>query len=132
MKEVVRNNVGMPLQGNRTILYTGPGGAVAFDGKVVRIIDKSFEPLVVGRYYLLFLKRVSATGAYQAVNSNSSFELEQNKVRRLTAQELPYLWPYHDDAASFLTQTRTIENLCNTQPKGDAWTVRQAAAYSPS
>lgn len=119
VQEVLKNNARMPVQQNGTLILTRPGGAVTFDGKTVNIIDKSFEPLVSGNSYLLFLRQISSTGGYQAVDSDSSYQLEQNKVRRLTARQLPYSFPYDNDAVSFVAQVRTIANLCHGRSKGN-------------
>jgi hypothetical protein len=116
VQEIVKNKAPIPVRPNETIVISRPGGSVIFDGKIVSVIDKSFEALVIGNTYLLFLRQIS-TGAYQAVNTESSFELKKNQVRRLTASNLPYKFPYDNDAISFLTDVRTSIDRC--APKGD-------------
>jgi hypothetical protein len=111
VQEIVRNKAPILIQPNETIVITRPGGSLIFDGKIVSVIDKSFAPLLVGNTYLLFLRQVS-TGAFQAVNSESSFELQKNQVRRLTAKKLPYNFSYDNDAGSFLAEIRTSADRC--------------------
>lgn len=120
VEEAVKNNTRTPIQQGRNIVITRPGGAVKLNGKIIRVMDKSLQPLEIGKRYLLFLRQISSTGAYRAVNKESSFELNQNQVRRLTEKQLPYSFTYANDAASLLVQIRTIENLCIDQSNGGA------------
>jgi hypothetical protein len=112
IEEVVKNSSSAPLQLSSSIIVTRPGGAVSFNGNVIRVIDKSFQPLEVGGKYLLFLQQIPSSGAYQAINSESSFQLDQNRVRRLSTRQLPYPFPYGNDATSFLNQINSIKSTC--------------------
>lgn len=119
VEEVVRDSASGGVKGGDSIVITRPGGAVEFSGKTIRVKDKSFKPLEVGGRFLLFLRRISSSGAYRAVNSEGSFELEQNRVRRLTAKQLPYPFIYEDDATSLLARVRAAGSLCDSQAKGE-------------
>ena len=118
IQETVKNKLSAPIQPSLSITVTRPGGAVNLNGKILTVTDKSFQPLEVGKVYLLFLQKVSSTGAYRTVNNEGSFELNQNHVRRLTEKPLPYAFTYANDAASLVEQIRTIENLCINQSNG--------------
>jgi hypothetical protein len=56
------------------------------------VTDKSFKPLKVEHKYLVFLRFIPATRAFQQLNSKSAFELSQNRVNKLTAEE--FLFPF--------------------------------------
>jgi hypothetical protein len=112
IEEVIKDNASAHIQPNSNITITRHGGAVEFNGKTFRVSDQSFEPLEIGGKYLLFLKFVPATGAYQALDSESSFDLKQNKVKKLTKYPTPYPFNYENDAAAFAAQVRAVAGNC--------------------
>jgi hypothetical protein len=120
VEELVGNNADVRARRGDSIVITRPGGAVKFNDKTVRVTDKSFQPLEVGGRYLMSLRQIPSTGAYRAVDSESSFELNQDGVRRLTAKEPPYVFVYRNDSTSFLNQVRTAEALCSSRLKEGA------------
>lgn len=112
VEEVIKDNNSGHIRQNSNIVITRHGGAVEFNRKIFRVSDQSFEPFEIGGKYLLFLKFVPATGAYRALNSESSFELKQNKVKRLTKSSILYPFNYGDDAVAFASQIRADAINC--------------------
>lgn len=118
--EVVDNNAPKVVQQGESITVTRPGGAVELDGNVIRMVDRSFTPFDVGDRYLLFLRRVAATGAYQAVGRENGFKLDGSRVLRLTEKELPYPFGYENGADLLLQRTLVIGRACAARPEGGA------------
>ena len=106
VEEVLKDNHAAHVEPQTSLTVTRPGGKVALNGRAVTAIDRSFKRLAVGGRYLLFLRYVPATGAYQALNDKGSFEIDNNKVAALT--ELPdTVFNSEQDAASFINEVRT-------------------------
>lgn len=106
VEEVLKDNQAARVAPQTTLTITRPGGKVALNGRVVTAVDRSFKRLAVGGRYLLFLRYVPATGAYQAINDKGSFEIDNNKVAALT--EMPdSLFNDEMDASSFINGVRT-------------------------
>jgi len=118
VEEIIKNTAQTSIQPSDNIVITRSGGAVQFNGKVIRAIDKSSQPLETGSRYLLSLQRIASSDDYRTLNTESSFELDQNHVRRLTTKHLPYPFPYESDANSFLAHIRARANLCDSKSKG--------------
>lgn len=86
--DVLKDHIASPIIPQTTITITRPGGLVIVNSKTVKSIDASFLPLEIGNRYLFFLHFISATGAYNAVNSISSFHLTDAKINKLTQQSV--------------------------------------------
>lgn len=120
VEEVLKGSSDTKVQPNGKIVVTRPGGAVKLNGNVIRMIDKSFQPLETGERYLLFLRFIPSTGAYQWVSEESSFEIKTNKVSRQTERRLPFIFTYEDKPAAFIDQIRAVVSKCgNEQTGGD-------------
>jgi hypothetical protein len=94
------------------ILVTRPGGAVDLNGKVLKVRDKAFQPLQVNHKYLLFLRSIPATGAYQQLNSKSGFELSQNSVKSLTDENLAVPIEQDISPTNLIARVRAAATKC--------------------
>ena len=77
VEEVIKNNPSAPIDPGSEITIMRAGGKVLVDGRTVVAIESTVKPIRVGATYLLFLKWVPTTGAYQSI---SPFELKGNKL----------------------------------------------------
>jgi len=75
--EVIKNNSSAPIDPGSEITIMRAGGKVLVDGRTIVAIESSVKPIRVGTTYLLFLKWVATTGAYQSI---SPFEVKGNKL----------------------------------------------------
>jgi hypothetical protein len=106
---VLKDNPAAHVAPQTRLTVTRPGGKVALNGREITAIDRSFKRLAVGGRYLLFLRFIPATGAYQALNEKGSFEIDNNKIAVLS--ELPdAVFSSERDAASFINEVRTAIN----------------------
>lgn len=92
------------VQPQSVITVTRPGGKILLEGRVINVRDRSFEPLAIGGKFLLFLRYIPATGSYQAVNDQSSFEVVKNNVRPLSGA--PDAKNQSGEAGTFLSEVR--------------------------
>jgi len=77
IEEVIKNNSSAPIDPGSEITIMRAGGKVLVDGRTIVAIESSVKPIRVGTTYLLFLKWVPTTGAYQSI---SPFEVKGNKL----------------------------------------------------
>ena len=96
-----------------TITVTRPGGRVLLFGKSARYLDGAFRPLLPGRRYLLFLTYLPVTGAYRALNSTSSWDITDERVRSLNNATLQGFPP---DVYQFIHDVRVA--TANESQKG--------------
>ena len=121
VEEILKNNSSANIQPRDDVLLTRPGGAVELNGKILRVTDRSFKPLEVEHKYLVFLRFIPATGAYQQLNSKSAFELSQNRVNKLTEEE--FLFPFVSDETNpiaLVAQVRAVAINCKNDPERGA------------
>lgn len=105
VEEVLKDNRAEHVEPQTSLTVTRPGGKVALNGRAVTAIDRSFKRLAIGGRYLLFLRYIPTTGAYQAVNDKGGFEIDNNKVAALT--EMPgAVFSHEQDASSFINEIR--------------------------
>jgi hypothetical protein len=116
--EVIKDNPEAPIGLGSVATISRPGGAVELNGKAFRLLDKAYQPMEVNGRYLLLLRIIPSTGAYQALNSNASFELKDNKVGRLTKGVLPYSFSYDENAAAFVAQVHYAADRCGGSKVG--------------
>jgi hypothetical protein len=86
--DVPKNNVAAGIQDGSKVTITRPGGTILLNARRVQVTDSSFETFKVNRHYLLFLKYIPLTGAYMALNSKAAFEIQNEKVVKLTKEPL--------------------------------------------
>lgn len=114
VREVLKNNNAAYIQPNTDIIFTGPGGKIQINGRIVEAVDDSFEPLKLDENYLLFLKFIPTTGAYKALNSASDFNLSDDKVRKATREPLGVDKALErEDTGSLLRELRAITSQSN-------------------
>lgn len=77
VEEVIKNNSSAPVDSGSEITIMRAGGKILVDGRTVVAIESSVKPIRVGTTYLLFLKWVPTTGAYQSI---SPFEVKGNRL----------------------------------------------------
>jgi hypothetical protein len=104
VKDVVKDNAAASIQPGRAITITRSGGEVQINGRTVRAIDDSFKPFKVGERYVLFLRFISATGAYRASGSGS-FQLRDDRVTKL-GDAITQWGTVRDDASAFIAEVR--------------------------
>ena len=101
------------LKRDEIITVTRPGGKVLLYGRIAWIFNTAYESLMAGRHYLLFLRYIPATGAYQAVDHASSFDITEARVRTLSSAALR---PYPTDPGEFIASVKLA--IANNQQKG--------------
>jgi hypothetical protein len=105
VEEVLKDNRAAHVEPQTSLSVTRPGGKVALNGREVTAIDRSFKRLAIGGRYLLFLRYIPATGAYQPLNDKGSFEIDDNKVAALA--EMPdAAFRDEQDASAFINEIR--------------------------
>lgn len=83
LEEVFKDNRSRPLKPEATITVTRNCGKVLLNGQIVRFTSTAFKPFLPGRRYVLFLSYLPSTGAYSAVDANSSFDITDTRVESL-------------------------------------------------
>jgi len=81
IEDVLKDNEFAHLVPNISLTLTQPGGKVRLEGYIIEADDASFKPLVIGERYALFLKFIPSTGTYASLNSASTYELRDNKIK---------------------------------------------------
>lgn len=117
VEEVLKNNLASPISADNQITVARAGGAVSLHGRTIRAFDQSERPLGTNGRFLLFLKYIPETGAYQPYISDigdASFQLRGDKILQVSDEALPLGAGHSVEAASFLTQVRSAVNgACN-------------------
>ena len=113
--EILKDNPSARLITGDSVTVTRPGGTLEIEGRKVQATLDGFNPFNAGRRYLLYLRFMPLTGAYQAFGDRS-FELRGKRYIRLTRQ---HVWTSHiykvEDARSFLELVRSsITGPCVT------------------
>jgi len=109
VKEILKENATAPAHPGDEITITRGGGAVRLNKRIVRAIDPSLGRLEVGRYYLLYLKYIPATGGYRHFAneaSEDSFLLDGGTISQISRKQLPLGPRNQADAVSFLSEAR--------------------------
>jgi hypothetical protein len=105
VEEVLKSFPDAPIEPNGLITVTHPGGKILLNGKKVTAVDRTFKPLEKGKRYLLFLKFIPVTGAYQALDNKSSFEIN-DRITILTDAPVPFELQSGKKTNSFLEEVR--------------------------
>lgn len=88
IEDVLKDNEFAHLVPNISLTLTQPGGKVQLGGHIIEAEDASFKSLVIGERYALFLKFIPSTGAYASLNSTSTYELHDNKIKVQTEEAI--------------------------------------------
>ncbi|HWQ03468.1 MAG TPA: hypothetical protein VNL38_03220 [Candidatus Nitrosotenuis sp.] len=83
--QLLKDNAIAPIPLNSEITVIRPGGTIQMGSRTVRAVDPFFPQFENHAQYLLFLRYVSETGAYQAYGI-SSYVLKGKKVFLLTVR----------------------------------------------
>ena len=86
--EVFKNNSSDFIASNNDITVTRPGGRIQIKTRIVNALDSSFQPLITGRRYLLFLTYIPETGSYSSLRKGS-FLLQDDDLIALTEEAIP-------------------------------------------
>ena len=113
IEEALKDGRTGTLNPETTITVTRPGGKVLLFGKIASFQSSAFNPLQPGRRYLLFLSYLPATGAYQAVDANSSFDITDTRVENLNEG---ITRGFQRDLGPFVTSVR--QAVASDQRKG--------------
>lgn len=104
IEEVLKTIDAVTPKPQTTIIVTRPGGKVLLNGGVATVVHLSFQPLLPGRRYVLFLKYLPATGAYQAVDDKGTYDISGSKVETLT--DSPYVRYFEENLGAFITSVK--------------------------
>ncbi|CAN5745226.1 hypothetical protein BH24ACI1_BH24ACI1_07680 [soil metagenome] len=89
IKRTIKNNPASSIEIGKNIEITRPGGFIKIDDQLIKVEDKSYEPLKRNKEYLLFLKFVPSANGYKVFDSQSDFALENNAIIKLSKRALP-------------------------------------------
>ena len=105
--KIFKTNSLAPFGPGTTIVVTRAGGKKLVNGRMITAVDEDFPPFQVGEQYLLFLRYVPSTGAYQAFNEGS-FELVNGRVLPVASDAVWKVRIYRGQLESvFLTEVST-------------------------
>jgi len=89
VERILKDNPSSPIASGGSIDVTRPGGIIKLDGHLIKIEERSYEPLQKGMKYLLFLKFLAPANGYLPSGSQGDFALNDNSFRKLATQPLP-------------------------------------------
>lgn len=89
VEDVLKNNSLSPVEANNGVQVTRPGGLIKLDNQVIRVEDKSYEPLQIKKRYLLFLRFLPLANGYIVSDVKGDFLLENNSAKKLSKFSLP-------------------------------------------
>lgn len=117
VEEILKDNSVAQIQPHNAITITRSGGVVKLNGHIIRAKDYRSEPLEVGGRYLVFLRFIPDTGAYQSLNNNlfeDSFQLSDDQITQVSEKPLPFGSRRRATMYPFMTELRTtINNPCD-------------------
>jgi len=106
--EVLKNNSSSPIEPNMIVTYTGPGGAVELDGKVINAIDYRSEPLQLGEQYLIYAAFLPDTASYRGldISGGDAFEIKHGVIRQASKRSQPLGANGTADSGQFMSLVR--------------------------
>lgn len=114
-EEVLKDNVISHLEPGSSLIVTRPGGKILLNGHVITAIDRSVKPLIIGDRYLLFLRFLPTTGAYEAADFDSAFRIAGSElVPQTDVVTLPNELK-NRDALVFTQGVRNAATFCKAQ-----------------
>jgi hypothetical protein len=108
VEDVLKDNAAARILLSSDITVTRPGGRVYVDGRNISALDKSFLPLEEGGRYLLFLRFIPQTGAYQAISNEGSFQLRGQQIVSLTEKQSSNKPTDEGNVPSFINNIRAV------------------------
>lgn len=101
---VVKNNSAQAIKTGELISAIRSGGTLQLNGRKIVAEFKASKPLEAGQNYLLFLTFVPEKGLYVA--DNISYQIKNDKIIKLTEQQLEPGLESGNNANSFLSAVR--------------------------
>lgn len=117
VEDVPKNNLAAGIQKANKVTVTRPGGTILLNGRRIQVTDSSFEPFKVNGHYVLFLKYIPITGGYMALNSKAAFQVQDNRIIKLTKEPLIPELEGVTEAGSFIAEARAA----NSPGSDQAW-----------
>lgn len=107
ISKIVKDNSTAPIEHHGKILLTYPGGAIRINDRVIRAEDSSFHLLRLNEEYLLFLKFIPETGAYQVFERKANFHVTEGRVIKLAEEGLSHQLKAPDRLKPLLREVRS-------------------------
>lgn len=105
VQTVLKNNSAQLIKPGEVISAVRTGGTIELNGRKVSAVFKGSKPLEPEQTYLLFLTFVPEKGFYVA--DNISYQIKNDKIIKLTAQQLEPELESGKDASAFTSSVRT-------------------------
>lgn len=112
---ILKNNSVSPVEVGKSIEITRPGGLIKIDNQIIRVEDKSFEPLKINKEYFLFLKYIPSTNGYAVFDYQSDFIVENDTFRKLSKVKMPQELALSNELTSLLNIAQNIRAVGCTQ-----------------
>jgi hypothetical protein len=80
--QVLKDDKVAPIDVNKGVVVTQGGGKIRLDGQVIELIDGLQQAIVLRDKYLLFLKRVPASGAYEIISGSARID-SRDRLKRI-------------------------------------------------
>jgi hypothetical protein len=113
VQTVLKNNLAQPFKSREVISALRIGGTIQLKGRKIIAEFKGAKPLEPGESYLLFLTFIPEKGFYVA--DNVSYQIKNDKILKLTAQQLEPELESGKDANSFISSVRAAAAMpCDT------------------
>ena len=117
--DVLKNNYLSPIESQKSISVTRPGGLIKLDNQLIRVEDRSYKPFELKKNYIIFLKYVPSAGGYVASSVEGDFLLEGNSFKKHSTRGLPKELEAGEDKQTIISIIKkTVEMGCG-QMKGD-------------
>ena len=115
---ILKNNSAQPIKPSEIISALRIGGTIELNGRKVTAAFKGSKTLEARQKYLLFLTFVPEKGQYVA--DNISYEIKNDKIFKLTEQQLERELESGNNASSFISSVRAaIATPCETMIGGE-------------
>jgi hypothetical protein len=89
VSDVLKNNSASPVEINKTIQITRPGGLIKLDDQIIRVVDQLYEQLETNKEYLLFLNFIPDANGYVVSSAEGDFVLANGSFRTLSKLRVP-------------------------------------------
>jgi hypothetical protein len=110
VEDVIKGNSLAAVNVGNSITVMRAGGTLRLSGRTVVAEHKAARPLKVGKRYLLFLTFLPDRGAYVA--DNISYELDGDKIHKLTGAQLHAELESGNDARRMIEEVRAAGGEC--------------------
>ena len=119
VQDILKNNSSSPIEVDKSIEITRPGGLIKLDNRRIRVEDQSYEPLQKNKEYLLFLRFVPTANGYMVASPAGDFVLENNSFKTLSKRELPKELLSGESHQTLLNEVRnSVSVACKQNARG--------------